>query len=42
MYMNLIREAFLHFDPPVRVACGDDRGWGAKKIYDFNASGSIG
>ena len=27
----LLSEAFLHPDPPVRVACGADRGCGAKK-----------
>jgi hypothetical protein len=27
----LLSEAFLYPDPPVRVACGADRGWGAKK-----------
>jgi hypothetical protein len=35
---NLISEAFLHSDPPVHVACGDDRGWGCEKNYDFDAS----
>ncbi len=28
---QFISEAFLHSDPPAHVACGDDRGGGAKK-----------